>query len=83
MAAGLAERVADLIRGVTTKFSANWVSTLTSGRLQVRVAATLGYYILFPPSQNPGIGPDIRIPLSWQNHGVSNAQAGSSIPNSG
>ena len=41
MAAGLAERVAGLICGVTTKFSANWVSTLTSGRLQVGVAATL------------------------------------------
>ena len=42
MAAGSAERVTDLVHGVTTKFSVNWVSTLTSGRLPVGVAATLG-----------------------------------------
>lgn len=47
------------------------------------LAPPTGYYIPFPPSQNPGIGPDIQIPSSWQNHGVSNAQVGSSIPNSG
>ena len=28
--------------GMTTKLSANWVLTLTSGRLRVKVAATLG-----------------------------------------
>ena len=41
MAADSAERVTDLVHGVTTKFSVNWVSTLTSGRLPVGVAATL------------------------------------------
>ena len=44
------------------------------------LAPPAGYYIPFPPSQNPGIGPDVRIPSSWQNHSVSNAQAGPSIP---
>jgi len=44
------------------------------------LAPPVGYYIPFPPSQNPGISPDVRIPSSWQNHGVSNAQAGPSIP---
>ena len=41
MAAGLAEQVAGLIYGMTTKFLANWVLTLTSGWLRVAVAATL------------------------------------------
>jgi len=44
------------------------------------LAPPVGYYIPFPPLQNPGIGPDVWIPSSWQNHGVSNAQAGPSIP---
>ena len=59
-AAGSAERVADLVRGMTTKFSANWVLTLTSGWLQVGVAATL------LQTQHSEGNKEIKIPTGWQ-----------------